>query len=94
MRDPRWTLDERALGKLLADDKGENEPRVVHDVNCIAGVLVYRHGKRTDSLDDAQAVFATLAHGLSKVREAGTWSKAWVDSLRSSITLSFQTVHG
>jgi hypothetical protein len=58
-RDARWTLDERALGKLLADDKGENEPRVVHDVDCIAGVLTYRSGKRTDSLDDVQAVFAT-----------------------------------
>jgi len=61
-RDARWTLDERSLGKLLADDKGENEPRVVHDVDCVAGVLTYRRGKRTDSLDDAQAVFATSSN--------------------------------
>jgi hypothetical protein len=61
-RDERWTLDERSLGKLLAAAKGENEPRVVHDVDCIAGILTYRRGKRTDSLDEAQAVFATASH--------------------------------
>jgi hypothetical protein len=62
-RDPRWTLDERSLGKLLADGSagGENQPRVVHDIDCVAGVLTYRRGKTTDSLDDARAVFVATS---------------------------------
>lgn len=59
-RVPRWTLDERALNSALSSQPDdENLPRVVHDVDCIAGVLVYRRGTTSDSLDNAEAVFVT-----------------------------------
>jgi hypothetical protein len=61
-RKPESTLDEGALGRLLSkpgDD--ENEPRVVHDVDCVAGVLTYRRSHTSDSLDEAKAVFATTS---------------------------------
>jgi len=54
------TLDETKLAQCLSDrPNGENEPRVVHDVNCIAGILTHRGGRTSDSLDDARAVFVT-----------------------------------
>jgi hypothetical protein len=59
-RVPRWTLDERELNSALSSQPDdENLPRVVHDVDCIAGVLVYRRGTISDSLDNAEAVFVT-----------------------------------
>ena len=58
-RVPKWTSDERALSRSLMGDKGENEPRIVHDVDCVAGVLTYRRGKTTESLDNAEAIFVT-----------------------------------
>ncbi len=54
------TLDERRLGVLLAAGPGgENVPRVVHDIDCVAGVLTLRRGKTSDSLDHAGVVFVT-----------------------------------
>jgi hypothetical protein len=74
-RDPRWTLDERSLGRALSDNAkgGENQPRVVHDIDCIAGVLTYRRGKTTESLDDARAVFVTSSPWT--VRDTKRWFK-------------------
>jgi predicted transcriptional regulator len=59
-REEQWTLGEQALGTALAGEDGsDREPRVVHDCDCIAGVLSYRKGKTSDSLDNATAVFVT-----------------------------------
>ena len=70
----RLTLDEEKLGELLAARPGEeNVPRVVHDVDCVAGVLTLRGGRTADSLDDAGAVFVTLS-GLT-VRHTRKWYK-------------------
>jgi hypothetical protein len=71
-RVPKWTLDEAALGKLLSDGPGAaKSPRVVHDVDCIAGVLTYRRGKTAASLDDAGAIFVTSS--VPTVRTANDW---------------------
>ncbi len=56
-----YTSGERTLAARLADPstKDELEPRVVHDVDCVAAILTLRRGRRSASLDDARAVFAT-----------------------------------
>lgn len=57
-----YTLDEVNLAKRLADRVGgERDPRVLHDVDCIAGVLTLRGGRTCESFDDARAVFATAS---------------------------------
>jgi len=57
---PAFTLDESILGnKLSARPGGENVPRVVHDVDCVAAVLTLRRGASFESFDGAQAVFVT-----------------------------------
>ena len=56
-----FTADEKALAKRLADrsTKDELQPRVVHDVDCVAGVLTLRRGHRGANLEDAGVIFAT-----------------------------------
>jgi len=58
---PEFTSAESALAKRLSDPtkKDELEPRVVHDVDCVAGVLTLRRGHRSTILEDAQVVFVT-----------------------------------
>jgi hypothetical protein len=59
-RDPRYTLDEMALTQLIKRPTDSDlNPRVVHDVDCIASVLTLRAGHTALSYDDARAVFAT-----------------------------------
>lgn len=60
-RTAEYTAGEKALAERLADrtSKDELEPRVVHDVDCVAGILSLRKGHRSASVDDAKAVFAT-----------------------------------
>ena len=56
----RYTLDEAKLGRLLAGPSGnDRSPRVVHDVNCVAGVITSRRGSTSESWDSAVAVFVT-----------------------------------
>ena len=52
---------ERALSTRLADQStgDELEPRVVHDVDCVAGILTLRQGHQSQSIDDARAVFVS-----------------------------------
>ncbi len=59
----RLTLGEEALAKRLADPikKDPLEPRVMHDVDCVAGVLTLRNGHRSQTVEDARVVFATSA---------------------------------
>jgi len=55
-----YTLDEQELAAMLAGREGsESDSRVVHDVDCVAGVLTYRRGVTSSSLDEARAVFLT-----------------------------------
>ena len=58
-----YTAGEPALAARLAgrDKKDELAHRVVHDVDCVAGILTLRKGHRSASLDDARAVFATAS---------------------------------
>lgn len=70
-RRPHLTLDEKELAKRLAERPGEEDvPRVVHDIDCIAGVITWRGGIVSDSLDNATAVFVTTS-GLTAKNAAG-----------------------
>lgn len=59
----RYTFDEAKLAARLADPRTHDvtELRVEHDVDCVAGVLTLRAGHRTDRIEDARVVFATVA---------------------------------
>ena len=52
---------EQGLSVRLADPTtGDGRaPRVVHDVDCVAGILTLREGHRSQNLDDARAVFVS-----------------------------------
>jgi hypothetical protein len=56
-----YTAGEQALAARLANrtTNDELEPRVVHDVDCVAGILTLRRGHRSANLEDARVVFAT-----------------------------------
>ena len=58
-----FTRNELRLAQRLADPQTGDlaEPRVLHDVDCVAGVLTLRRGFRTDSIEDARCVFATTS---------------------------------
>jgi len=59
----QFTSDEAKLAARLADRKTGDvtEPRVEHDVDCVAGVLTLRRGHRSDRVENAGVVFATAA---------------------------------
>ncbi len=62
-RIPEYTSGEQALAARLMDPtrKDELEPRVVHDIDCVAGILTLRRGYQSMTIEDAQAVFATAS---------------------------------
>lgn len=62
-RDRKYTLDEQALARILADasDPNADKPRVRHDVDCVAGVLTLRAGKTAPGIEDSGAVFSTTS---------------------------------
>ena len=62
-RDPKYTADEAKLSRRLVNQQNqdEQEPRVLHDVDCVAGVLVLRKGHRSTLIDEVRAVFATTS---------------------------------
>lgn len=67
-----YTLDETALGSKLSDRLGgENDPRVVHDIDCIAGVLTLRRGRSVESFDLAGAVFVSSSR--LTIESVGAW---------------------
>ena len=72
---PEYTAGEKSLAARLADPtkKDELEPRVVHDVDCVAAILTLRRNHRTISLDDARAVFATSSPRV--IRNTRLWWK-------------------
>ena len=69
-------LTKRLLSPTLQD---ELEPRLVHDVDCVAGVLTLRKGRRSNSIESAHAVFATSSTLF--IANARTW---WHDDERDS----------
>lgn len=59
-RIPKYTFDEVDLTERFKGigDSGD-EPRILHDVDCIAAVLTIRRGIQPVTLNNAKAVFAT-----------------------------------
>lgn len=59
-RVPKYTLDEADLTEKFkrTGDTGD-EPRIVHDVDCVAAVLTIRKGIQPFNINNARAVFAT-----------------------------------
>ncbi|WP_258724408.1 hypothetical protein [Cellulomonas sp. NS3] len=67
-----YTLDEAELAnRLAAHPGGDRQPRVLHDVDCIAAILTLRAGMEPESLDQAKAVFVTSS--ALTVRNATSW---------------------
>ncbi len=62
-RIPEHTAAEQLLARRLADPRtgDELEPRVQHDVDCVAAILTLRHGHTSVAIEHAGAVFATSA---------------------------------
>jgi predicted transcriptional regulator len=62
-RAKEFTANEELLGKRLADPirKDELEHRVMHDVDCVAGVLTLRRGHRAATIEESRAIFATAS---------------------------------
>jgi hypothetical protein len=61
-REARFTRDEKSLTEGLNPLQVDAvEPRVQHDVDCVAAILTLRGSKTPDSLDDAHAVFVTTS---------------------------------
>lgn len=60
-RVPEYTASEPALAQRLADPrtKDDLEPRVQHDVDCVAAILTLRRGRSSTRIEEAGAVFAT-----------------------------------
>ena len=56
----RYTLDEADLAQRLAKTGvPEDEPRVWHDVNCVAAILTLRGATWPQDFDNAKAIFVT-----------------------------------
>jgi len=62
-RDPRYTVDEKALAMALVDvDRRDPDvPRIRHDVDCVAGVLILRAGRVSTSIENSGAIFSTTS---------------------------------
>jgi hypothetical protein len=71
-----YTAGEQLLAARLADPakKDEFEPRVVHDVDCVAAILTLRANHRSMNLNDVRAVFATSSPMV--IRNTRLW---WVE---------------
>jgi len=59
----KYTSGEATLAERLTDLRTHDatEPRVTHDVDCVAGVLTLRGGRRSRNVEETRAVFATTA---------------------------------
>lgn len=71
-RKAKYTLDERALAQaLMRPGETELEPRIVHDVDCVASILTMRAGRQPELMEGAGYVFVTTT-GLV-VRNVTKW---------------------
>lgn len=74
-RDARFVLGEADLQRDLAQPHQiGDEPRILHDVNCVAAILQFRHGQNPTSLERCSAIFATSSG--SVVRSVNSWFRA------------------
>ena len=80
-RQKEFTLTERSLTlRLKRPNESETEPRIVHDVDCIAAILTFRRGLEPRSYDNAVAIFLTTNNRL--VATVGEWmTEEGVDGL-------------
>lgn len=62
-REPQHTIDEEGLAAALADTKTQttDSPRILHDVDCIAGVLTLRAGRSSTAIEKSGAVFCSTS---------------------------------
>ena len=72
-RQARYTLDEENLATRLLDEDQEDttQPRIRHDVDCVAGVLTLRAGRTSTSVERAGAIFCTSSGRV--VRNVQKW---------------------
>ena len=72
-RNPKFTWDEVALEKILADPARQDAvtPRVRHDVDAVAAVLTLRRGRPSTSINRSVAVFCTASGRV--VRNVQRW---------------------
>ena len=72
-RQSRYTLGEQELATKLLDQDQEDttQPRIRHDVDCIAGVLTLRAGRTSTSIERAGAIFCTSSGRV--VRNVQKW---------------------
>jgi len=58
--DRRFAIDEKGLSEFLASNEDSlDDPRVIHDVDCIAAVMTLRGRSRPSKLEEVNAIFAT-----------------------------------
>ena len=78
-RIPRYTFDEKDLARRLAKtDTPEGEPRVWHDVDCVAAVLTMRGSTFPQDINNAKAIFVT-ATGLV-IKNVSEWFRQQLES--------------
>ena len=72
-RHSRYTLGEQELATKLLDQGQEDttQPRIRHDVDCIAGVLTLRAGRTSTAIERAGAIFCTSSGRV--VRNVQSW---------------------
>lgn len=89
-RDPQYVLDEAALQRELAQPhQTGDEPRILHDVDCIAAVLQYRRGQNPTTLERCVAIFATSSG--SVVRSVNGWFRHQGDSALAQSFISWHS---
>lgn len=83
-RNRDFTLDEAKLAEVLVDRSGDvQQPRIKHDVDCVAAVLTLRSGKRPRRLEMAHAVFASASPAV--IRNVSAWHRGQGESGLSPI---------
>lgn len=72
-RESLYTLNEENLVEALTDvaRPDPEAPRIQHDVNCIAGVLTFRKGRHSTSIERSVAIFSSTSGRV--VRNVQRW---------------------
>ncbi len=70
--DRRFNIDHTGLSEVLRHHLGEiDDPRVVHDVGCIAAVVTLRGAQHPSRVEEVNAIFAT--NTVKVVRNVTSW---------------------
>jgi len=82
--DPKYTLDEASLSRRLRrPDQSDLEPRVVHDVDCVAAILTLRAGHTPQTRTTPHELYLPPLQGFwSRMFGSGIESKVIQESLR------------